>query len=142
LAEHPNKAPKPIAWFGVHSSSDGFDFSRSAKFGFQSDAFVAQFGDMSPGVGKVLAPVGFKVVRVKTDGGIVYDFAVNRGKSNGPSSRLGHGGLERPVACRFDPSGRSLYVVDFGVLTEDAQGNAHPRQQTGVLWRITRDHHQ
>jgi glucose/arabinose dehydrogenase len=138
LAEHPNPPPKPAAWFGVHSSSDGLDFSRSPEFGYQGDAFVAQFGDMSPGVGKLLAPVGFKVVRVETNGGIVHDFAVNRGKSNGPGSLLGTGGLERPVACRFDPTGRALYVVDFGVLTEDSQGNPHPRQGTGTLWRITR----
>jgi len=51
---------------------------------------------------------------------------------------IGTGGLERPVACRFDPTGRALYVVDFGVLTEDSQGNPHPRQSTGTLWRITR----
>ncbi len=129
-----------MTWFGVHSSADGLDIDRGDGFGFSGDAFVAQFGDMSPGVGKVLAPVGFKVVRVEIEGGIVHDFAVNRGKENGPASKLGRGGLERPVACRFDPSDHALYVVDFGVLTEDAQGNACPVANTGVLWRITRTH--
>jgi hypothetical protein len=41
------------------------------------------------------------------------------------------------VACRFDPSGRALYVVDFGVLLMDSKG-AHPKQHTGVLWKITK----
>ena len=41
------------AKLGVHSSSDGLDFSRSESFGHVGEAFVAQFGDMAPGAGKV-----------------------------------------------------------------------------------------
>jgi glucose/arabinose dehydrogenase len=136
LAIHPGEPPKPAAVLGVHSSSSGFDFSRSAAFGHVGNAFVAQFGDMSPGVGKVLAPVGFKVVRVDVSTGVIEDFAVNRGKTNGPASRVGGGGLERPVAARFDPRGDALYVVDFGVMTIGAK--PQPVLGTGVLWRITR----
>ncbi len=138
LAEHPNAAPRAAAVLGVHSSSNGFDFSRSAAFGHLGEAFVAQFGDMAPGVGKVLAPVGFKVVRVDVNTGVVRDFAVNRGSTNGPASRVGGGGLERPVAARFDPAGTALYVVDFGVMTVGPRG-PEPRQESGVLWRITRE---
>ena len=136
LAEHPSVPPQPTAVLGVHSSSNGLDFARSPAFGYVGEAFVAQFGDMAPGVGKVLAPVGYKVVRVDVRTGVIHDFAVNRGKQNGPASRLNSGGLERPVSVRFDPSGTALYVVDFGVMTigEDP----HPRLGTGVLWRITR----
>lgn len=139
IANPPNTPPKPVAWFGVHSSACGLDFDRSGKFGHRGDAFVAQFGDMTPGVGKLLAPVGFKVVHVDVTNGVVYDFAVNRGKENGPASALKHGGLERPIACRFSPNGDALYVLDFGVLTEDAKGKPHPVRNTGVLWKITRD---
>ena len=138
LAEHPNPPQTPAAYFGVHSSASGLDFSRSEGFGFTGEAFVAQFGDMAPAVGKVLAPVGFKVVRVDTTDGVIQDFASNRGNENGPASKLKRGGLERPVACRFDPSGTALYVVDFGVLTVDEQGKSQPKPGTGVLWRITR----
>ncbi|HEV2130257.1 MAG TPA: hypothetical protein VGR27_04115, partial [Longimicrobiaceae bacterium] len=138
LAEHPNAAPRPAAVLGVHSSSNGFDFSHSAAFGHVGEAFVAQFGDMAPGVGKVLAPVGFKVIRVEVNTGVVRDFAVNRGSTNGPASRIGGGGFERPVAARFDPAGTALYVVDFGVMTVGPRG-PEPRQETGVLWRITRE---
>jgi hypothetical protein len=62
---------------------------------------------------------------------------VNRGGTNGPASRLGTGGLERPVSLRFDPSGAALYVVDFGVMLMTSRGPA-PQQGTGVVWRITR----
>jgi len=137
LADHPNTPPKPVAIFDVHSSSNGFDFSTRPEFGYVGDAFVAQFGDMAPGVGKVLSPVGFKVVRVALQTGIVEDFAVNKDTTNGPASWLQTGGLERPVAARFDPSGMALYVVDFGVMTVAAK--PMPQKETGVLWRITRE---
>src|SRR6185436_10473799 len=64
LQKYPSNPPIPIAMFGVHSSSNGFDFSTREEFGFKGEAFVAQFGDMSPKVGKVISPVGFKIVRV------------------------------------------------------------------------------
>jgi glucose/arabinose dehydrogenase len=138
LAEHPNKGQTPVAYFGVHSSSDGFDFSRNAAFGHPGEAFVAQFGDQSPAVGKVLAPVGFKVVRVDVRTGRIEDFAVNRGKGNGPATHQGTHGLERPVAARFDPSGTALYIVDFGVLKMEGQ-KAMPQTETGVLWRVVKE---
>jgi glucose/arabinose dehydrogenase len=136
LAEAPGTPPKPAAVLGVHASANGFDFSRSAAFGHTGEAFIALFGDMAPKVGKVLGPVGFKVVRVDPATGREEDFAVNR-RDKGPASQVGGGGLERPVAARFDPSGEALYLVDFGVMTVGPQGPA-PRQKTGVLWKITR----
>jgi glucose/arabinose dehydrogenase len=138
LAEHPNKPPKPAAVFGVHSSSNGFDFSRSEQFGHTGEAFVAQFGDTAPGVGKVMGPVGYKVVRVDVRTGVIHDFAINRAKEYGPASYLKTGGLERPTAARFSPDGRALYVVDFGQLLETSTGKPKPQTRTGVLWRITR----
>jgi glucose/arabinose dehydrogenase len=126
-----------VAYLAVHSSSDGFDFSKSDEFGYAGEAFIAQFGDQAPTVGKVLNPVGFKVVRVTMSDGIIQDFAVNAGKHNGPASRLGSGGLERPVAVRFDPSGKTLYVVDFGELRMSEE-ETKPRPGTGVVWAIDR----
>jgi glucose/arabinose dehydrogenase len=108
LAMHPNPPPKPAARFAVHASADGLDFSRNAGFGHVGEAFVAMLGDETPATGKLLHPVGFKVVRVNVETGEVQDFVVNKGYSNGPASKLGTGGLERPVAARFDPSGRHL----------------------------------
>jgi glucose/arabinose dehydrogenase len=137
LAEDPGQPPEPVAEFECHSSADGFDFSRNESFGHVGEAFVALFGDQSPGTGKLLGPVGFKVVRVDVTNGTIEDFAVNRGRENGPASKLDRGGLERPVAARFTPDGQALYVVDFGVLTQDG-ATAQPRRETGVLWRITR----
>lgn len=136
VRDHPGTPPAPLARLGVHSSSNGLDVSRSAGFGHVGEAFVAQFGDMAPNVGKVLGPVGFKVVRVDPATGVIHDFAVNLAEAGGPASRLGSGGLERPVDVQFDPTGEALYVVDFGVLTVDDR--PEPRPGTGVLWRIER----
>lgn len=137
LEREPSMPPSPTAILASHAGTGGLDFSRTERFGYVGDAFVAQFGDLSPLSGKVLAPVGFKVVRVDPDSGDVEDFAVNRGRINGPASRLGSGGLERPISARFDPSGASLYVVDFGVLLVTADGPV-AQKGTGALWRIYR----
>jgi glucose/arabinose dehydrogenase len=137
LQKHPGTPPRPAAILGVHASSNGFDFSRSAQFGHVGQAFIAEFGDQSPDTGKSLHPVGFRVVRVDVSNGVIEDFATNKGSKNGPASKIGSAGLERPVAARFDPAGNALYVVDFGVMLMDSKG-PKPQQGTGVLWKITR----
>lgn len=137
LAEHPATPPQPAAFLGVHSSSSGLDFSRNPAFGYVGEAFIAQFGDMARQTGKVLFPVGFQVVRVHPETGVMEAFATNKGKVNAPASFLNTGGLERPVDARFDKPGTALYVVDFGVMTIEPDG-PRPRPGTGVVWRITR----
>jgi glucose/arabinose dehydrogenase len=138
LATHPNNPPAPVARLGVHSSSNGLDFSSSSFFGYTGHAFIAQWGDLAPDTNKVMGPVGFKVVRVDPASGNVEDFAVNRGPKNGPASRVGGGGLERPIAARFAPDGSALYIVDFGVVTMKGTG-PHPHPGTGVIWRVVRE---
>lgn len=138
MADHPEKMPHPRAILGVHSSSCGIDFSFSQEFGYAGQAFIAQFGDMAPGVGKVLSPVGFKVVRVDANTGVITDFAVNKDGMNAPASLLNTGGLERPVSVKFSPDGRRLYIVDFGVMLTGENGPV-PVPNTGVIWRITRE---
>jgi glucose/arabinose dehydrogenase len=136
LAEYPGEVPSPVARFGVHSSSNGLDLSPGAAFGYPGHVFVAQFGDLTPTTGKLFTPVGFRVVRVEPETGVIHTFATNRSGS-GPASALGDRGFERPTAVRFDPAGRCLYVVDFGVMAVTEKG-PWPQQETGVLWRICR----
>jgi hypothetical protein len=76
-------------------------------------------------------------VRVDLASGVVRDFAVNDSKHQGPASRRGLRGLERPVSVRFDDAGGALYVVDFGVMKMNDDG-AEPMPRTGALWRISR----
>lgn len=137
MKNYPNKPPRPAAIFGVHSSTNGMDFSTHSSFGHTGELFAAEFGDMAPGVGKVWAPVGFKVVRVNIETGVVEDFAVNKGKKNAPASMLGKGGLERPLAVKFHPTEPALYIVDFGILKMTERG-PDPQTGTGIIWKITR----
>jgi hypothetical protein len=137
LAQDPNPPQRPCAILAVHSASTGLDFCRNPAFGPVGEAYVAQFGDMAGGVGKVMHPVGFKVLRVDVARGTSEDFAVNFGSENGPASKVGGCGLERPTAVRFDPSGTWLYVVDFGMLTT-GEGKPTPHPCTGTVWRIGR----
>ena len=138
LERNPNPPPRPVASLGVHASSNGLDFSRTPAFAAAGQAFIAEFGDMAPETGKSLHPVGFRVIRVDVASGRIEDFMVNKGDKNGPASRLGSAGLERPVDVRFDAAGSALYVVDFGIMSMDVTG-PKPRERTGVLWRITRE---
>jgi glucose/arabinose dehydrogenase len=137
LASHPNKPPRPVATLGVHSSSNGLDFSSSGTFGYEGEAFIAQFGDMAPDVGKVVDPVGYKVVRVDVKNGVIKDFAANKGKENGPASWLKNGGLERPVAVKFSPDGSALYIMYFGIVKMTEEG-AKPQEKTGMIWKVTK----
>lgn len=139
LKEDPSTPPKPVAVFGVHSSSNGMDVIRNSAFGNPGDILVAQFGDMAPAVGKVWNPVGFKVVSVDPSTGVTKNFVANYSKKNGPASWLNKNGLERPTDIAFNPSGDALYIVDFGVLTMNEKGDANPRVKTGVVWKVTRN---
>jgi glucose/arabinose dehydrogenase len=138
LEKYPNPPPRPVASLGVHASSNGLDISRGTTFGASGQAFIAEFGDMAPETGKSLHPVGFRVIRVDVASGRIEDFMVNRGDKNGPATKIGGAGLERPVSTRFDAAGNALYVVDFGIMAMDMTG-PKPKERTGVLWRVVRE---
>ncbi|MDQ3357396.1 MAG: PQQ-dependent sugar dehydrogenase [Actinomycetota bacterium] len=137
LAEHPDPdPPKPFTTFPMHSGPNGMDFCRDAAFGFEGDAFVTLYGDLTPVTARLTTPAGFKVVRIDMHTREVTDFAVN--KINGPASRLPHAGMERPSHCQFGPDG-ALYVVDFGeVSIAPEKGGIRVWEGTGTLWRIRR----
>jgi glucose/arabinose dehydrogenase len=137
LASVPNPPPQPVARLAVHSSSNGLDFSTNEQFGHVGQAFIAQFGDMTPITGKVWAPVGARVVRVDVKSGDVSDFVLNKGKTHGPASQIGSKGIERPVDVRFAPGGAELYITDFGIMTLSEKGPV-AREKTGVIWRVRR----
>lgn len=135
LATWPNVPPQPAALLPVNANGSGMDFSTAPAFGFAGEVFVALFGDLAPFTGKLWAPVGFEVVRIDPATGAIHSFAVNRGSENGPASALGTGGFERPTAARFSPDGKSLYVVDFGIVVSSDRG-VYAVPGTGALWRI------
>jgi glucose/arabinose dehydrogenase len=149
LAEHPTPEghpdpPKPFVTFEPHAGPNGLDFSRSAGFGFEGDAFVALFGDLAPiTTHSTPRPAGFRVVRVDMRSRRAVDFAVN--KIAGPASKLPHAGFERPSHCAFGPlpggggAKDALYVVDWGEIEIAPEaGGVRMKAGTGTLWRIRR----
>jgi glucose/arabinose dehydrogenase len=137
MTEHP-PVEQPAARFEPHVSAMKFDWSRSERFGYPGEMFLAEFGDGQPvttGLQKIERQ-GFRVVRVNTQTGSVEPFLSIRdpgtAKTRGP---------KRPFAVQFDPSGENLYLLDFGVLAinvslRDVGIDAPIR--TGTLWRIRR----
>lgn len=137
LAEHPDpNPPKPFVTFPPHAGPNGVNFCRSAEFGFEGDAFVALFGDITAVTARRATPVGFKVVRVDITNRRVVDFAVN--KIIGPSAKPPHSGFDRPSHCAFGPDG-ALYIVDWGEIQIAAEkGGIRMPKGSGSLWRIRR----
>ncbi|MGE5224504.1 MAG: PQQ-dependent sugar dehydrogenase, partial [Omnitrophica WOR_2 bacterium] len=76
LAKHPNPdPPKPLASFRTHEAANGFDICRDPQFGFEGDAFIAEFGDLAPvtTISRATVPAGFKVIRLDLETGSVFD---------------------------------------------------------------------
>lgn len=131
LAQHPPIAAQPLIRFAPHTATLKFDFSTNSHFSTAGDIFFAQFGDQSPMTGLTPEPRGYRIVRVNPETGQIRDFLVNKTpgeKGNGP---------ERPIAPRFSPDGKELYIVDFGVM-EVAEGVIYPYAETGAVWKVRR----
>jgi len=138
LIENPPPWAGPPAFVEKpHSCMTQMDFCRGDAFGYRGELFACEWGTLAPLNSPRSEDLehGFKVVRVNVQSGTGQDFFRNR--EPGPASALGSAGIERPVACRFHPDGRSLYVLDFGV-ARVTKGYMVAFAHTGVLWRVTR----
>lgn len=131
LADHPPLAGEPIVNFAPQSATMKFDFSRNPAFGFEGQLFAAMFGTGATATHPEARVTGFRVVRVNLDTRQINDFLVNR--RPGPQGT----GPERPVDVKFDPTGRAMYIVDFGNVDANPSGII-PFANSGILWRVTR----
>ena len=122
METHPSEPEQPLHIFTSHTAAVAIDFSISDRFGFEGQAFVAEFGSGAPFTsgGKVISR-GHKIVRLDMATMQEEDFYVSRSLVSGP---------RRPVQARFSPDGKSLYVVDHGNM-------GIPK--SGGLWEITRE---
>jgi glucose/arabinose dehydrogenase len=119
-----------------HSCMTKMAFCSSPSFGRAGRLFACEWGTLAPLNSPRSQDLGngFRVIAVDVDQGTAEPFLHN--ETFGPASSQGHGGIERPVDCEFSPDGRTLYVLDFGVVKVDQSGMfsfAH----TGVLWSVT-----
>jgi len=139
LRDAPPIARPPLARFAPHATPGGFDLAHGTAFGFDGDAFVSLFGDISPfASGGAVMRAGHGVARVDLITGTIYPFLTATPASSTASSDSPPA-LEpfRPVDARFDPTGAALYIVDFGAVELNMhESRVHPG--SGSLWRITR----
>lgn len=130
--EHPPLA-KPFTTFTTHAGINGLPFSPGGAFGFDGDAFVAEFGAyLFVTTGVNVNPAGFDVMHVNMQTGKVERFASN--KLPGPHYVNRGGGFDRPSDAVFAPDS-SLYVVDWGSSTVGPEG-LKLVPLTGAVWRI------
>lgn len=133
IANHPTESPTaPIALFDPHAATNGFAFSPSNRWGGPTTAYIALFGDMTPGTGTVSRPRGIEVVKVDTSTGGVSEFI--RNKIPGQSNRRSAGGLEHPSDVTFGPDG-AMYITDWSLARPSEEGlKVEPR--SGVVWKV------
>ncbi|MDQ4132576.1 MAG: PQQ-dependent sugar dehydrogenase [Actinomycetota bacterium] len=134
ITNHPTQSPAAaLARFDPHAATNGFAFSPNRFWGSPETAYVALFGDMTPGTGTVSRPKGVEVVKVNTRTGQVSDFISN--KVPGRSSQHSTGGLEHPSDVTFGPDD-AMYITDWSVARPSDEGlKVDP--ESGVVWKVT-----
>lgn len=137
IAEHP-PIPSELHIFPHGETAMKFDFSRGQDFGFAGEIFVALFGEAAPDIFAEDVEIveeyerrlqGFKVIRVNPVTHETKDFIAN--KVPGPRGT----GIERPVDVKFSPDGKTLYVLDFGIIQSNNAGWM-PWANSGILWAV------
>lgn len=128
--------PEPVVALGQHVSARHLDFCLHPEFGYENQAFVAEFGPLLASYGGLspAEPIGRKVVRIDLARREVVDWAVDRAGLP-PSQNGNRGGLERPIEAKFGPDG-NLYIVDYGIV-EWAGDRWEATAGTGIVWRVT-----
>jgi glucose/arabinose dehydrogenase len=124
LNKHPD-LEEPLYTFENHSTATFMDFSRDEKFGYEGQAFVAQFGSEAPfTTGGKPVKAGRKVTRLDMKTMTEHDFFVSK-----TFGVIGDG-PNRPVFVKFSPDGESLYIIDHGARTVP---------KSGAIWKIIKD---
>ncbi|WP_373494997.1 sorbosone dehydrogenase family protein [Aquiflexum sp.] len=138
--------PDPSVVLGKHefnSSPSMLDVAPKTWGNWADHVFIAEWGDLAPPTnplrGEDSPALGYRIVRVDPNSGIVNRFAENIG--GGPASKRGMmgKGIERPFDVKFGPDG-AMYVVDYGEVQIDFS-KAPPydyQRNTGMVWKITR----
>lgn len=115
----PHYSPMKLAWAPAQFPAKGL--------------FVAVFGDAQPLTEnlKELVPTG--VVNVDPETGKYSWFVKNKDQ---PRAGRSGGGFKRLIDVKFGPDGKTLYLLDFGVIEFTGMApNAIP--SSGVLWKIS-----
>ncbi|MFL5661544.1 MAG: PQQ-dependent sugar dehydrogenase [Ktedonobacteraceae bacterium] len=124
LANHDDLPPpeRPLLRFPPHSAAVKFAVASPSTPSWAGQLFVALFGDEVPMTAPSGPHTGRAVVRIDP--------------ANWSLHPLIEGPLARPIDVRFDPSGESLYVLDFGHFEMHAEQGVEAVAHSGKLWRL------
>lgn len=124
LANHHELPPPEPALlrFPPHAAAVKFDVAPASLSYWAGKLFVALFGDEAP----MTAPVGPRVGR---------SIAVIDPTDWSLRTVITHP-LLRPIDVRFDPTGASLSILDFGYFEMDAERGVVAEAKSGKLWRL------
>lgn len=141
MQDHP-PVEQPFLTRPKHSGLTKIDFSRSTRFGFAGQMFLAEFGAGIPVTGAEKVKAGNQVIHVDLATGGVQPFFSQKESALGPKGAelIVTSAPKHPVDVRFSPDGLALYVADLGALSPFLAGaGPFPRAfpGTGVIWRIT-----
>lgn len=129
IADPPPVEP-PLAELSSHYSPMKLAYSPE-DFPAQG-LFVAVFGDGQPLTQDLSEQVATGVILVDPADGSYSWFVKNKQKPR--AGRMGDG-LKRVIDVKFANDGKSLYILDFGVMEfTDLAPNSIPN--TGVLWKV------
>ena len=134
LIADPPPVEKPLTELGPHYSPMKIAFSPPA-FPYQG-LFAAVFGDGQPLTQDLAGQVPTGVIVINPDNGSFTWFVKNKTK---PRAGRSGDGLKRAVDVKFSDDGKSLYILDFGVM-EFTDTAPNPIPNTGVLWKVTAPH--
>ncbi|HEY7356520.1 MAG TPA: hypothetical protein VH590_08630 [Ktedonobacterales bacterium] len=123
LANHHELPPpeRPLLRFPPHAAAVKFEVAPAGISAWAGHLFVALFGDEAPMTAPTGPRVGRSVARIDPHDWSLHPF-------------LGEP-LLRPMDVRFDPTGASLCILDFGAF-EMSEAGVVARAQTGALWRL------
>lgn len=131
LIANPPPVESPLAELPTHFSPMKLAYAPKA-FPDQG-LFVAVFGDGQPLTQDLAEQVATGVILVNPTDGSYSWFVKNKHK---PRAGREGDGLKRVIDVKFGNDGKSLYILDFGVMEfTDLAPNSIPN--TGVLWKVT-----
>ncbi len=110
-----------------HSSSNMFDFSRTAEFGYVGDIFIAQTGSLPPVTGAT-SLIGYAVARIDHSTGTENVFITHT--SNDTATVFAPDGMNKPIDVKF--RGPDMFIADFGVFFP-----ATITPGTGKIWMVS-----
>jgi len=142
MKEHP-QVEKPLLELPSRSGVGQMEFSRSQRFGFEGQLFLAQARGPGSVEGGSRKETGHQVVRIDLDKGTVAPFFRAKEAALGPPGfeHFATAGPRAPIGLRFSPRGDTLYIADQGsIRTADGEADplVKPVKGTGVVWRIRR----